>query len=251
MRFGVFAPPQAKERRVPVLFFLAGLTCTEETFAMKAGAQRLAAAHGLMIVTPDTSPREARHPGDDESWDFGLGAGFYLDAQQSPWKANYRMYRYVVEELPMVIAEQFAADAGRLGIFGHSMGGHGALVCALRNQGKYRSVSAFAPVCAPSECPWGEKALARYLGSDRGTWGSYDSVQLIAKGARLPGLLVDQGLSDQFLDEQLKVDRLEAVCRASGQPLTLRRHAGYDHSYYFISSFVEEHIAYHAARLQA
>ncbi|MGQ0655500.1 MAG: S-formylglutathione hydrolase [Betaproteobacteria bacterium] len=249
MRFTVYQPPAARHGRVPVLYYLAGLTCTEETFPIKAGAQRVAAELGLMLVAPDTSPRQTRYPGDDASWDFGLGAGFYVDATQAPWSAGYRMYSYVTRELPQAIARSFPAAEGRQGIFGHSMGGHGALVCALRNPRQYRSVSAFAPVANPSRVPWGEKAFGGYLGPDRDAWKSYDAAALIESGARTPPILVDQGLADKFLDTQLLPGTLEDVARRCGQPLKLRRHAGYDHGYFFIASFMEDHLRHHAEAL--
>ena len=247
MQFAVFVPPHASSGRVPVVTYLAGLTCTEETFTIKAGAQRVAAELGLMLVMPDTSPRAATLPGDRESWDLGIGAGFYVDATRAPWSAHYRMFSYVTEELPALVAAHFPARADRQGIFGHSMGGHGALVCALRRPDRYRTVSAFAPICAPSLVPWGEKAFSAYLGADRERWADYDSCALIRKGGRVgPHLLVDQGLADKFLDVQLKPELLEAACAASGQRLRLRRHEGYDHSYYFIATVVDEHLRHHA-----
>ncbi len=248
MRFGVYVPPHAAGAKLPVLYYLAGLTCTEETFAIKAGAQRLAATHGLVLVTPDTSPRGLDLPGDAEAWDFGVGAGFYVDATEAPWAANYRMYSYVVDELPALVEAHFPVD-DRRGIFGHSMGGHGALVIAQRNPSRYRSVSAFAPICNPGAVPWGEKALGRYLGKDRATWEAYDASALMRK-APFPGeILVDQGLDDPFLTRELHPEALEAAAAASGQRLTLRRHAGYDHSYWFIQTFVADHLAWHAERL--
>ncbi len=249
MRFGVFVPPQAKTRPVPVLFWLAGLTCTEETFTVKAGAQRVAAELGLMLVTPDTSPRHTGVQGADEAWDFGHGAGFYLDATQAPWAHHWRMESYVTGELPAVLAQHFAAQPGALGVFGHSMGGHGALTLALRHPGLYRSVSAYAPIAAPMRCPWGVKALTGYLGADRSSWAAHDATALIESGARCPPLLIDQGEADPFLAEQLLPRRFEAACRDAGQPLRLRRHAGYDHGYFFIASFVEDHLRHHAASL--
>ncbi|AUL17649.1 MULTISPECIES: S-formylglutathione hydrolase [Bordetella] len=251
MRFSVFVPPQAAHGPVPVLFYLAGLTCTEETFMIKAGAQRLAAQHGVMLVAPDTSPRGAGLPGEDEHWDFGVGAGFYLDATAEPWRSHYRMYSYVVDELHGIVTGELPGDAGRVGIFGHSMGGHGALVLALRNPDKFRSVSAFAPVVAPAQVPWGHKAFERYLGPDRQAWEAYDASALM-RTLRQPypeGILVDQGLADGFLVEQLRPELFEAACRHAGQPLTLRRHEGYDHGYYFISTFIEDHIRFHVERL--
>jgi len=251
MRFAVYEPPQAKAGPVPVLYYLAGLTCTEETFPIKAGAQRLAAEHGLMLVAPDTSPREPRLPGDDASWDFGLAAGFYLDATQAPWSAHYRMYSYVTRELPALIAREFkAADTSRQSVMGHSMGGHGALVCALRNPGQYRSVSAFAPIVAPSRVPWGHQAFGNYLGVNRGDWLAYDATHLVQQAPRADTILIDQGLGDRFLAEQLRPDLFEEACARSEQKLQLRRHAGYDHGYYFIQSFMPDHIAFHATALR-
>ena len=249
MRFAVFVPPQAASGPRPVLYFLSGLTCTEENFTTKAGAQRRAAELGLVLVMPDTSPRGTDLPGEHESWDFGSGAGFYVDATEAPWSLNYRMYSYVTRELSALVAENFPVETSQAGLFGHSMGGHGALVTALRNPGAWRSVSAFAPIVAPMHCPWGEKALSAYLGPDRARWRAYDSCALIEDGHRVPAILVDQGTEDPFLDQQLQPERLEAACRQAGIPLTLRRQAGYDHSYYFISSFVEDHLEWHAERL--
>jgi S-formylglutathione hydrolase len=249
MRFSVYRPPQHGTRALPVLYYLAGLTCTEETFAVKAGAQRFAAELGLVLVSPDTSPREPRLPGDDAQWDFGLGAGFYVDATQPPWCAHYRMYSYVVGELPDVVAAAFGPLSGRQAIFGHSMGGHGALVCALRNPGRYASVSAFAPVAAASRSPWGEKAFSAYLGPDRAAWREYDAAELARRARHEGPILVDQGLADRFLDEQLEPELLREACRASGTALELRLHEGYDHGYYFISTFMEQHLRHHAGRL--
>ena len=251
MKFSVFRPPQAKAGKVPVLYYLAGLTCTEETFAIKAGAQRVAAELGLMLVAPDTSPRGANAAGEAESWDFGLGAGFYVDATKEPWSKHYRMYSYVTRELPALVAEKFPAEPSRTGIFGHSMGGHGALVCALRNPGQYRSLSAFAPIAAPMRCPWGKKAFKGYLGDDHETWREYDASELVKKAVFPQTILVDQGLSDKFLVDQLFPEALEAACRDSGQRLTLRRQDGYDHGYFFIASFMEDHLRHHAAQLSA
>jgi len=248
-RFAVFVPPQAADGKVPVLTYLAGLTCTEETFMIKAGAQRLAAELGIMLVAPDTSPRGANMPGETDSWDFGAGAGFYVDAIREPWSRHYRMYSYVASELPVLISGKFPAEPDRQGIFGHSMGGHGALVCALRNPGQYKSLSAFAPVAAPMRCPWGKKAFKGYLGDDRAAWQEYDASELI-KRARFAGpILVDQGLADKFLSDQLYPEVFEAACRDAGQPLTLRRQEGYDHGYFFISTFMEDHLRHHAAQL--
>ena len=248
MRFAVFEPPQALARPVPVLYYLAGLTCTEETFMIKAGAQRLAAELGLMLVAPDTSPR-VRLPGDDSSWDFGLAAGFYVDATEAPWAAHYRMYSYVTSELPKLVESAFPADPRRRGIFGHSMGGHGALVCALRNPDRYRSVSAFAPIAAPMQCPWGVKAFTGYLGTDREAWRDYDASELVAQRAFHSPVLIDQGTADKFLVEQLHPETFAAAARQSGQAFELRMHAGYDHGYYFIQSFVADHLQWHAQAL--
>lgn len=251
MRFAVYQPPAARRgESVPVLYYLAGLTCTEETFVIKAGAQRVAAALDLMIVTCDTSPRTARFSGDDASWDFGQGAGFYVDATEAPWSSAYRMATYVTRELRELVESNFPVRAGARGIFGHSMGGHGALVLALREPDLYRSVSAFAPIVAPSRVPWGEKAFAEYLGSNVTAWKEWDAVELL-RTRRWPGeVLVDQGLADKFLERELRPQLLEDACREAGQQLRLRRHAGYDHSYYFISTFVEDHLRHHAAVLQ-
>ena len=249
MRLGVYLPPQAEHGPVPVLVWLAGLTCNEETFAIKAGAQRMAAELGLMLVTPDTSPRGTGIEGAEASWDFGGGAGFYVDATREPWARHWRMESYLTQELPALLAEHFPVRVGAMSVFGHSMGGHGALTLALRHPGLYRSVTAFAPIAAPTSCPWGTKAFRGYLGDDPAAWAVHDATLLIERGARLPPLLVDQGLDDAYLDEQLHIDRFEAVCREAGQPLTLRRHAGYDHGYYFIASFIEDHLRWHAAAL--
>ncbi|SOZ38321.1 S-formylglutathione hydrolase [Cupriavidus neocaledonicus] len=253
MRFSVYLPPQAQAgARVPVLFYLAGLTCTEETFMIKAGAQRFAAEHGVMLVAPDTSPRGAGLPGEADAWDFGVGAGFYLDATEAPWQKHWRMESYVAEELFELVTSALPGDAARAGIFGHSMGGHGALVLAQRHPQRFRSVSAFAPIAAPSRCPWGEKAFTGYLGSDRAAWAQHDASELMARQQAAPfpaGILVDQGLDDQFLQSQLHPDAFAAACQAVGQPLTLRRHSGYDHGYYFITSFIADHIRHHAAQL--
>ena len=247
MRLGVYRPPQAMAgAAVPALVWLAGLTCNEETFAIKAGAQRVAAELGLMLITPDTSPRDTGVAGADASWDFGTAAGFYLDATEARWSPHWRMESYVTQELPEVVAANFAWRPDRLGVFGHSMGGHGALTLALRHPGRYRSVSAFAPVAAPTQCPWGVKAFTGYLGADRAAWAAHDATELVKSGARAPALLVDQGLADKFLVEQLYPEALESACAAIGQPLTLRRHEGYDHGYYFISTFMEDHLRHHA-----
>ncbi|MBX3685253.1 MAG: S-formylglutathione hydrolase [Rhodocyclaceae bacterium] len=247
--FAIYLPPQAQSQPVPVLYWLSGLTCSDENFMQKAGAQRIAAELGVAIVAPDTSPRGAEVPGDpDGAWDFGHGAGFYLNASEAPWHRHYRMYDYVVDELPALVEAHFPVSALR-SVSGHSMGGHGALVCALRNPGRYRSVSAFAPICNPSDCPWGQKAFSRYLGNDRRKWSEWDASELVAKaGERLP-LLVDQGEQDGFLAEQLKPRALEAACAAARHPLTLRLQPGYDHSYFFIASFIDDHLRHHAGAL--
>lgn len=249
MRFSVYLPPQAETRKVPALTYLAGLTCTEETFMIKAGAQRLASELGLMLVAPDTSPRGTDLPGQADSWDFGIGAGFYVDATAEPWAKNWRMYSYVNGELPKLIAANFPADPARQGIFGHSMGGHGALISALKNPGKYRSVSAFAPIAAPMRCPWGKKAFTGYFGSDQTLWRTHDASELVRRTALPYPILIDQGLGDKFLAEQLYPDVFAEACRESGQALTLRRHPDYDHGYYFIQSFMAEHLHHHAAAL--
>ncbi|MEK6736122.1 MAG: S-formylglutathione hydrolase [Pseudomonadota bacterium] len=249
MRFSVYQPPQAKHERVPVLFFLAGLTCTEETFMIKAGAQLYAAEYGLMLVSMDTSPRQTGIAGEIDDWDFGAGAGFYLDATQTPWSQYYRMESYITQELRQIIVDQFPVDQNRIGIFGHSMGGHGALILALRYPEIYHSVSAFAPICAPMQCPWGQKAFRNYLGENQQNWRQYDATALIEDGRRVPDLLIDQGLNDQFLTKQLQSHRLENACAAAGQKLRLRYHQDYDHSYYFISSFIDDHLKYHREQL--
>jgi S-formylglutathione hydrolase len=251
MRFSIYLPPGAQGQQLPVLFYLAGLTCTEETFMTKAGAQRVAAREGLVLVAPDTSPRGAQLPGEADSWDFGLGAGFYLDATEQPWARHYRMYSYILELRELVLAH-FPVDPQRTGIFGHSMGGHGALVLALRNPTLFKSVSAFAPIAAPIRSPWGKKAFSGYLGADQSAWRAWDATELMAGTSQPPfpnGILVDQGLSDKFLAEQLHPDAFEQACRACQQPLELRRHPGYDHGYYFISSFIEDHLRFHRQRL--
>lgn len=259
MRFSVYLPPQAANERVPALLYLAGLTCNEETFAIKAGAQRMAASLGLALIAPDTSPRGAAVealPGATASWDFGIGAGFYLDATEAPWAAHWRMESWIVQELLPLVGRQFAIDTARLGIFGHSMGGHGALTLALRHPGRFLSLSAFAPICAPTQCPWGNKALRGYLGEpgdDRAAWLAHDASALMQSQVAAPyphGILVDQGRADKFLAEQLHPEAFEAACFAAGQPLTLRRHAGYDHGYYFIQSFMADHLAHHAQVLR-
>ncbi len=246
MRFALYLPPAPRA----LLVYLAGLTCTEETFTIKAGAQRLAAELGLALLMPDTSPRGAQVPGESDSWDFGVGAGFYLDATREPWAKHWRMESYLMQELlPLVQRETGLAKAG---LFGHSMGGHGALTLALRHPGRFQSLSAFAPIAAPVDCPWGHKAFTGYLGEDRGAWAAHDASALMRSQPAAPypgGILVDQGLADKFLTEQLKPEAFEAACAAVGQPLTLRRHAGHDHGYYFIASFVDDHLRHHAAQL--
>ncbi|QGZ32001.1 S-formylglutathione hydrolase [Stutzerimonas stutzeri] len=251
MVFAVYLPPQAEQgEKLPVLYWLSGLTCTDENFMQKAGAHRLAAELGLIIVAPDTSPRGAGVPDDPQgAYDFGFGAGFYLNATQQPWAQHYRMHDYVVEELPALIEANFPVSDKR-GISGHSMGGHGALVCALRNPGRYQSLSAFAPICNPVDCPWGEKAFSGYLGEDRAGWREWDACALIARaGEKLP-ILVDQGDRDDFMASQLKPEALEAAARAAQHPLTLRIQPGYDHSYYFIASFIDDHLRHHAKALK-
>lgn len=252
MRFSVYLPPAAKRgERVPALYYLAGLTCNEEHLPTKGAALARAAELGLALVACDTSPRKTRYPGDDESWDFGQGAGFYLDATEQPWAATYAMETHVVTELPAWVEERFPIRGDRRGIFGHSMGGHGALTLALRHPSRYASVSAFAPIVAPSRVPWGEKAFARYLGEDRAKWKAHDASELVAK-TQLPfELLVDQGLADKFLERELRPELFEEACRAAGQRVQVRRHEGYDHSYYFIASFMPDHLAHHAAALLA
>ena len=249
MRFALYLPPQALAGRpLPLLTYLAGLTCTEETFAMKAGAQRVAAALGLALLMPDTSPRGAGVPGEADSWDFGVGAGFYLDATEPPWSKHWRMESWLMRELLPQVIGAFDFDPQRLGLFGHSMGGHGALTLALRHPGRFVSVSAFAPIAAPMRCPWGRKAFTGYLGADESRWREHDASELMAAQPAAPyprGILIDQGLTDKFLAEQLYPEVFEAACRKVGQPLTLRRHGGYDHGYYFIASFVEDHLRFH------
>lgn len=250
MRFAVYLPPQAQSKAVPVLYFLSGLTCTEENFMVKAGAQQFAAKYGIMLVAPDTSPRDAGIPGEKDDWDFGTGAGFYVDATVEPWSSRYNMYTYVVQELPDLIADHFPSQMEHQGIFGHSMGGHGALVCALRNQQQYKSVSALAPIAAPMRCPWGQKAFSNYLGSDKESWRAYDASELVLTANYNRPILIDQGTDDPFLGkQQLLPEVFEAACEQAGQPLSLRYQKGYNHSYYFIATFVEDHIRHHAAAL--
>jgi len=251
MTFSVYVPPHAEGAKLPVVWYLSGLTCTHANVTEKGEFRAACAELGLIFVAPDTSPRGADVPGDAQNaYDFGLGAGFYVDATQQPFARNYRMWTYVTEELPKLILDQFPADGARQSILGHSMGGHGALTVALRNPGRYRAASAFAPIVAPSQVPWGHKALGGYLGDDRAAWRKHDAVALIEDGARLPDLLVDQGEADNFLAEQLKPELLQRACAAAGIPLTLRLQPGYDHSYYFISTFMADHLRWHAARLK-
>jgi S-formylglutathione hydrolase len=252
MRFSVYLPPQASSQPVPALLYLAGLTCDEETFATKAGAQRMAAELGIALIAPDTSPRGAGVAGEADSWDFGVGAGFYLDATQAPWSTHYRMESYLLQDLLPLIGDALPIDIRRLGITGHSMGGHGALTLALRHPALFQSLSAFAPVCAPSHCPWGHKAFAGYLGDASHAWAQHDASALMGLRSGplfAQGILIDQGLGDKFLDAQLHPHLFEEACTKAGQPLTLRRHIGYDHGYYFISTFIEDHLRHHAAAL--
>lgn len=249
MRFGLYLPPQAAEKEVPVLYWLSGLTCTDENFTQKAGAQRVAAELGIAIVMPDTSPRGEGVPDDPEgAYDFGLGAGFYVNATQAPWDKNYQMYDYVTKELPGLIESEFPVSQVR-SISGHSMGGHGAISIALKNTERYQSISAFSPICHPMDCPWGQKALSNYLGDDQQAWLPYDSVELIKSVSTHLPLLVDQGVADNFLAEQLKPETLEQAAKEVNYPLTLRQHEGYDHSYFFIASFIEDHLRFHAKYL--
>jgi S-formylglutathione hydrolase len=249
MKFSAYLPPQARTGKVPVLYFLSGLTCSEETFCIKSHAQQTAAELGLMLISPDTSPREPRIRGDADNWDFGYSAGFYLDATQAPWSANYRMYSYVTRELSQLVAEQLPARPGATGIFGHSMGGHGALTLALRNPTLYRSVSAFAPIAAPSQSPWGRKAFSNYLGADEEAWREYDASELVARKAYPGPILIDQGTVDPYLAAELLPEKFAAAAARSAQDLTLRMQAGYDHGYYFIQSFMADHLRHHAQQL--
>jgi S-formylglutathione hydrolase len=251
MRFSVYQPPRADSQARPALLYLAGLTCTEETFAIKAGAQRAAAELGLVLIAPDTSPRNTGIEGATKDWDFGEGAGFYIDAMQAPWSKHFRMESWIVSEWLPMLAGRFNIDPARIGVTGHSMGGHGALTLALKYRNVFKSVSALAPIVAPCECPWGEKAFTGYLGAERQSWKAHDTCELLrATDCPFPaGILVDQGLNDKFLDAQLKPERLEAACRAANQPLTLRRHQGYDHGYFFVASFIEDHLRFHARQL--
>ncbi len=249
MRFAVYQPPQATSQPVPVLYFLSGLTCTEENFIVKAGAQRFAAEYGLMLVAPDTSPRNTGIEGEDDDSDLGSGASFYVDATVEPWRSHYQMYSYIVHELPALIAEHFPVQAQRQSIFGHSMGGHGALVCALRNPERYKSVSALAPITAPMRCSLGQKAFTHYLGSDEESWRAYDASVLVREAGYNRPILIDQGTADAYLAEQLLPDVFEQACEAAGQPLSLRLHEGYNHGYFFVATFIEDHIRHHAAAL--
>lgn len=250
MRFSIYLPPQAEHERVPLLYWLSGLTCSDENFMVKAGAQRYAAELGIALVAPDTSPRGSNVPDEKNAWDFGTGAGFYVNATQQPWSKNYHMYDYVVKELPALIEGNFAVDSVRKSVSGHSMGGHGALIVALRNSRDYRSVSAFAPICAPMRCPWGEKAFSGYLGDDRETWKAYDATCLVEQTESTLPILIDQGDDDEFLKEQLKPELLRKACAERDCPLDLRIQPGYDHSYYFVSTFIGEHMRYHADALK-
>jgi len=252
MKLSVYLPPQAAHGPVPAVMYLAGLTCTEETFMVKAGAQRVAAELGLALIAPDTSPRGAGVAGEADAWDFGVGAGFYLDATQAPWASNWRMETYLMQELLPLLGQSLPIDLQRLGLTGHSMGGHGALTLALKHPGRFTSLSAFAPICAPTQCPWGHKAFTGYLGADRSRWTDYDACALMQQQLVVPypqGILIDQGLADPFLAEQLHPHLFDAACSDLGQPLTLRRHAGYDHGYYFIQTFMADHLRHHAQTL--
>jgi S-formylglutathione hydrolase len=249
MNFSIFTPPQAKAGKVAALVYLAGLTCTEETFMIKAGALNRAAELGLALICPDTSPRGAGIEGEDDSWDFGTAAGFYLDATAAPWSSHYRMYSYIASELPALIGQHYPIDMDRLGIFGHSMGGHGALTIHLKNPDLFKTVSAFAPIAAPMHCPWGNKAFSNYLGSNQDSWKHYDASELVRSRGDGPEILIDQGLADGFLKQELHPHLFEAACAEAGRAVTLRRHPGYDHGYYFITSFVADHLKHHAAML--
>jgi len=252
MTFSVYLPPQAQTRQVPALYWLSGLTCTDDNVRVKAGAQRYAAEHGLALVMPDTSPRGEDVADEPDRYDLGQGAGFYVNATREPWVRHYRMYDYVTKELPALLESSLPLRPGRKSISGHSMGGHGALICALKHPEAYRSVSAFSPICHPMQCAWGRGCFSAYLGDDRESWLPYDAIELINAGARVPGILVDQGTADEFLDEgQLLPETLEAACEQAAIPLQLRRQSGYDHSYHFIATFIGEHIAYHAEALNA
>ena len=250
MTFSVFLPPQAEEGKVPLVYWLSGLTCTDENFVIKSGAQRYAAELGLAIVTPDTSPRGEGVPDDpDADYDFGLGAGFYVNATEEPWNTHYRMYDYIVDELPRLVEAEFPVDSNRVCLSGHSMGGHGALIVALKNPGRFKSVTAFAPICSPANCPWGHKALGNYLGAQRERWREYDAVELLALSSERLPVLIDQGGADNFLEEQLKTPLLQQACVDHDYPMTIRMQEGYDHSYFFIASFIGEHLAFHTGCL--
>lgn len=249
MRFAVYQPPQATQKPVPVLYFLSGLTCTEDNFMIKAGAQQWAAKYGLMLVAPDTSPRNTGIVGENEQWDVGTGAGFYVDATEIPWRSHYQMYSYIIQELPTVINTNFPTQPNQTSIFGHSMGGHGALICAIKNPQIYKSVSAFAPIVAPMQCSWGQKAFNLYLGNNQEKWQMYDASQLVQKVGYHSTILIDQGTADQFLPDQLLPNVFEQACTEVNQPLNLRYQPGYDHSYYFISTFIADHIRHHAKYL--
>ncbi|XP_068686796.1 S-formylglutathione hydrolase-like isoform X1 [Montipora foliosa] len=252
MKFGVYVPPHATKEKVPVLYWLSGLTCTEQNFITKAGAQRTAAEQGILIVAPDTSPRSCGIEGEDDSYDFGTGAGFYIDATVHKWKTNYRMFSYITKELPALIASNFPVLPEKQSVFGHSMGGHGALICFLKNPGFYKSVSAFSPICNPMQCPWGQRAFTGYLGSNKETWKEYDATELMKNyDGPIPDILIDQGTKDQFYPSELLPENLVEACKSKKVPVTLRMQEGYDHSYYFISSFVEDHIKHHARFLKA
>jgi len=248
MIFAIYLPPQAATQKVPLLWWLSGLTCTDENFMQKAGAQRIAAELGIAIICPDTSPRGLNIPGEDDSYDLGTGAGFYVNATQEPWQKNYRMYEYITEELSVVVIDNFPVN-GREAISGHSMGGHGALVLGLRQPNRYTSISAFSPIVNPSNCPWGEKALTSYLGVNRDAWAEYDTCKLVESGISKQELFIDQGAADNFLKEQLKPELLQAACEKAKHPLLYRSHEGYDHSYFFIATFIEDHLRYHAKYL--
>ncbi len=251
MTFSIYLPPQAESGKVPTLYWLSGLTCTDDNFRVKAGAQRYAAEHGLALVIPDTSPRGDKVPDAADRYDLGKGAGFYVDATRQPWSKHYHMYDYVVRELPALIEAKFPVVPGLKSITGHSMGGHGALICALKNPGAYRSVSAFSPICNPVNCGWGEGCFNAYLGDNRSDWEAYDATCLIQAGSKAPPMLIDQGTADEFLADQLFPQNLQAACESAGLPLTLRLQEGYDHSYHFIASFIGEHITWHADALRA
>ena len=252
MTFSIYLPKEAEQGKVPVLYWLSGLTCTDENFVTKAGAQQWAAKYGVAIVAPDTSPRGDDVPDDAEAaYDFGLGAGFYVNATQAPWSKHYHMYSYITEELPAVVNANFPVDAERVSISGHSMGGHGALTIALKNTDQYKSVSAFAPITSPMRCPWGEKALGNYIGDNKEDWRQYDATELVAKADKQLPMLVDQGTGDDFLENQLKPELLVEACKAAGYPAEIRMQEGYDHSYFFMSSFMEDHVAFHAKHLKA